>query len=192
MHKFKYFKYYFISECDTNLIKYQSKFTNIIYRNYKKEIDVKKILKLKNFCKRRGNKLFISNNIKLAINLGLDGVYLPSFNKSYRHLFYTFKKKFEIIGSAHSIKEIKIKQHQGAKFIFLSSLFKKNKNFLGLNKFKIIENFCQCKIIALGGISMLNIKKLNLTNVRGFAGISFFKNKKKAPKKGPFNILDSK
>jgi len=42
------------------------------------------------------------------------------------------------MGSAHSIKEIKIKEQQGVKLIFLSPLFKvkKNKNFLNPVKFK--------------------------------------------------------
>ena len=39
------------------------------------------------------------------------------------------------------------------------------------------------KCVALGGINKKNIKKIKLTNVIGFAGISFFK--KKAPIKGP-------
>ena len=125
------------------------------------------------------HKLYLSNNVKLAMSLGLDGVYLPAFNKSYQHLCYTFKKDFQIIGSAHSIREIKIKQNQKVDHVFLSSLFKPNKNYLGLNKFRIIKNFSKNKIVALGGISEKNLKLLNLLDVCGFAGISIFK--KKAP-----------
>ena len=136
-------------------------------------------MEIKNFCKKKGNKLYLSNNVKLAMSLGLDGVYLPAFNKSYQHLCYTFKKDFQIIGSAHSIKEIKIKQNQNVDYVFLSSLFKQNKNYLGLNKFRIIKNFSKNKIVALGGISEKNLKLLNLLDVCGFAGISIFK--KKAP-----------
>lgn len=180
MHKYNLQKYYFISEYDTNLISEQDKKTNIIYRNYVQKIDVQKILKLKKFCKKKGYKLFLSNNVKLAVNLDLNGVYLPSFNKSYHHLFYNFKKGFEIIGSAHSFKEIKIKEMQRVNVIFLSSLFKDNKNYLGLNKFKLLSKFTKKKIIALGGMSSQNIKKLNLTDVAGYSGISIFK------KKGPY------
>ena len=179
MHKFYLEKYYFISEYDTNLISIQDKKTNIIYRNYNNKINIKKILEIKNFCKKRGNKFYLSNNVRLAICLGLDGVYLPAFNKSYQHLCYTLKKDFKIIGSAHSIKEIKIKQNQKVDYIFLSSLFKMNKNYLGLNKFRITKNFSNNKIVALGGISEKNLKLLNLLDVCGFAGISYFK--KKAP-----------
>ena len=89
-----------------------------------------------------------------------------------------------IIGSAHNLKEIRIKEIQKVNAIFLSSIFKKNKNFLGLNKFKNISKISKKKVIALGGLSKSNIKLLKLTNCYGFAGISLFK--KKAPKKGPF------
>ena len=156
----------------------QDKKTNIIYRNYTKKIDLQKILKLKNFCKKKGLKFYLSNNVKLAMNLNLDGVYIPSFNKTNQHLFYNFKKGFEVIGSAHSFKEIKIKEKQGVNKIFLSSLFKNNKNFLGLNKFKLLSKLSKKKIIALGGISAQNIKKLNLTNVSGYSGISIFQKKR--------------
>jgi thiamine-phosphate pyrophosphorylase len=178
MHKFNLQKYYFISEYDTNLISVQDKKTNIIYRNYAKKIDLQKILKLKNFCKKKGLKFYLSNNVKLAMNLNLDGVYIPSFNKTNQHLFYNFKKGFEIIGSAHSLKEIKIKEKQGVNKIFLSSLFKYNKNYLGLNKFKLLSKLSKKKIIALGGISAQNIRKLKLTNVSGYSGISIFQKKR--------------
>jgi len=132
------------------------------------------ILKIRNYCKRKKIKFYISNNIKLAISLNLDGVYLPSFNQNFNHLEYSFKKNFVIVGSAHNNKEIKIKEKQGVSAIFLSSLFKKNKNYLGLNKFKLLSKLTIKKIIPLGGISDQNLKKLRLLNCSSFAGISYF------------------
>jgi thiamine-phosphate pyrophosphorylase len=168
-------KYYFISNFDTNNIDQQDKQTIIIYRNYSsKKIDKTKILKLRNYCKKKGLKFYLSNDIKLAINLNLDGVYIPSFNKKFNHLSYFYKKNFEIIGSAHNNKEIKIKELQKVNTIFLSSLFKKNKNYLGINKFKLLSNLTNKKIVALGGISNKNLNKLKLINLSGFAGISYF------------------
>ena len=168
-------KYYFINKFDTNNINKQDKQTVIIYRNYssnRKSEDL--ILKIKNHCKKRRVKFYVSNNVKLAIKLGLDGVYIPSFNKDTKHLAYSYKKKFDIIGSAHNLKEIRIKEKQGVKKIFLSSLFKKNKNFLGINKFKILSNLTKKSIVALGGISKSNLKILNLLDHLDFAGISYF------------------
>ena len=168
-------KYYFINKFDTNIIDKQDKQTTIIYRNYNsKTIDQDLILKIKKYCKRRKIKFYLSNHIKLAIKLNLDGAYIPSFNKCKKHLSFTLKKQFSIIGSAHNIKEIKIKEIQNVNKIFLSSVFKKNKNYLGINKFKLISNFTKKKVIALGGISKKNINKLKLLNNSEFAGISYF------------------
>tara|TARA_X000001036_G_C20112723_1_gene575962 strand:- start:25 stop:555 length:531 start_codon:yes stop_codon:yes gene_type:complete len=168
-------KYYFINKFDTNNINQQDRQTVIIYRNYStKTVDRLLILKIRNYCKRKKIKFYISNNIKLAISLNLDGVYLPSFNQNFNHLGYSLKKKFVITGSAHNIREIKIKEKQGVSAIFLSSLFKKNKNYLGLNKFKLLSKLTKKKIIPLGGISDQNLKKIRLLNCSSFAGISYF------------------
>ena len=168
-------KYYFINKFDTNNIDKQDKQTTIIYRNYSaKTIDRALILKIKRYCKRKSIKFYLSNNIKLAIKLNLDGAYIPAFNKSLKHLAYSFKKKFEIIGSAHNLKEIRMKEIQKTQKIFLSSLFKKNKNFLGINKFKLLSKLTNQKIVILGGISKKNKKKLSLLDQSDFAGISYF------------------
>tara|TARA_B100000965_G_scaffold322417_1_gene283931 strand:+ start:617 stop:1147 length:531 start_codon:yes stop_codon:yes gene_type:complete len=175
MHDFLITKYYFINKFDSNIINQQDKQTIIIYRNYKlKKVNKLLILKLKKFCKEGGKKFYLSNDIKLAIKLDLDGVYLPSFNKNLNHLSYSLKKKFQIVGSAHNLKEIKNKENQKVKRIFLSSLFKKNKNFLGINRFKLLSSLTKKKVVVLGGISKSNIKQLKLLNFSGFAGISYF------------------
>ena len=169
-------KYYFINTFDTNNFKKQDRTTVIIYRNYtapKKEID--KILKLKKFFKKKGNKFLLANDFKLALKLRLDGVYLPSFNNTFNHLSYTKMKNFDVIGSAHNLKEIRIKELQKARVIFISSLFKKNKNYLGLNRFKILKNYTKNEVVALGGISKKNTKKIQLLQIAGIAGISYFR-----------------
>ena len=167
-------KYYFINKFDESHIDKQDKGTVIIYRNYDQKIDEKLIIKIKNYCKKKGNKFLLSNNIKLAIKLNLDGAYIPSFNKNTKHLSYSLTKKFIILGSAHNINEMNTKELQNVNAIFLSSIFKKNKNFLGIYKFKLLSHLTKRPIIALGGISRNNLKKLNLINCLGFAGISFF------------------
>ena len=169
-------KYYFINKFDTNNIDKQDKQTVIIYRNYElKKIDENLIIKIKKYCISKSLKFYLANNFKLAIKLNLDGVYLPAFNSSLNHLSYSLKKKFKIIGSAHNIKEIKIKETQRVDKIFISSLFKKNKNFLGIYKFKLLARIANKDVVALGGISKTNLKKLVLLDQSEFAGISFFK-----------------
>ena len=167
-------KYYFINKFDTNNIDKLDKNTGIILRNYSSKNNIDTILNLKEFCKKKGFKFYLSNNVRLALSLNLDGVYIPSFNKNTKHLSFTLRRKFLIFGSAHNIKELKIKEKQKVKIIFLSSIFKQNKNYLGLNKFKLLAKLTSIKVVALGGISNKNIKKLNLLDCFGFAGISYF------------------
>mgnify|MGYP001162590766 CR=1 FL=1 len=175
MHNNLTTKYYFINKFDTNNINNQDKQTTIIYRNYSSKIqDEILILKIKKFCKKKSIKLYLSNNIKLALKLGLDGAYIPAFNNSFKHLAYSFRKNFKIIGSAHNLNEIRIKEKQNVDKIFLSSLFKHNKNYLGINKFRLLSNLTKKNIVVLGGISKKNLKKLKLLNKAEFAGISYF------------------
>ena len=76
------------------------------------------------------------------------------------------------------------------KLIFLSSLFKENKNYLGVNRFNNLSKLTKRQLIALGGISIENLKKLKVVNCYGFSGIRYFK--KKALFLGPFkqNVLN--
>ena len=168
-------KYYFISNFDTINIDQQDKSTIIIYRNYSSQkINQLAILKFKSYCRKRGLKFYLSNDVKLAIKLRLDGAYIPSFNKKFNHLNYKHDKNFEIIGSAHNLKEIRIKELQKVNKIFLSSLFKKNKNYLGINKFKYLSILTKKKVVALGGITKKNVKLLKIINNFEFAGITYF------------------
>ena len=167
-------KYYFINKFDTNYIDHQDKNTAIIYRNYNSNNNKDTIIKFKKYCKKKNYKFYLANNTKLAFNLNLDGAYIPSFNKDTNHLSFSRTKKFLLIGSAHNNREIKIKEKQRVKIIVLSSLFKKNKNYLGINKFKLLSKLSKRKVVALGGVSDQNLRKLKLLKCFGFAGISFF------------------
>lgn len=124
-----------------------------------------------------GFKVYLSNNSKLAINLKFDGLYIPAFNK--KKIYHKINKKnFCVLGSAHNHREIKEKLMQNADYIFLSPLFTtKGKKQLGINKFKILSKYINKKLIALGGISEKNMKKLNILKVSGFASISYIMSK---------------
>ena len=87
---------------------------------------------------------------------------------------YKFKKNFTILGSAHDIKEIRFKETQKVSQLFISSIFKKNKNYLGIYRFLSLKKLTRTNVIALGGINKNNIKKLSLVNCSGFAAIRYF------------------
>ena len=167
-------KFYLINAFRKNNIDKLDNNTGIIYRNYKKKLNIIEIIKIRDYCKSKRLKIFLANNIKIALKLRLNGAYLPAFNKSFRHLNYKFNDSFVLLGSAHNIKEIRRKEVQNVNFIFISSVFKENKNYLGIYKFRMLRNLTQRKVIALGGISKTNRKKIKLLDCDGFSGISYF------------------
>ena len=154
------------------------KTTSIIFRNYNSPLDVNSIIKTKNLCKKLNYKLYLANNIKLALKLNLDGAYIPAFNRDFIVNSYHLKKKFTLIGSAHNLKEIRTKEIQKVNYLFLSPLFltKKNDKSLGVYKFINLANKTDKKVICLCGINKNNIKITNLIKNYGIAGISYFEN----------------
>jgi len=175
MHKNLPKYYYFINSFNKEHIKNLNKNIAIIFRNYEKPLNLNEIINIKKFCRLTGRKFLISNHVKTSIKLNLDGVYLPSFNKSLKINNYSKKTNFIVVGSAHNLYEINIKQMQGVKAIFIASLFNKKKSYLGFEKFKILKNFTKKRVVALGGINNENLKKLRMLNLYGFGAITFFK-----------------
>ncbi len=111
------------------------------------------------------------------MRLDLDGVYLPAFNKKLNYLNISKKKRFSIIGSAHNLIEIRIKESQKCQKIFISPLFKneKSKKFLGVIRFNLLANNTKKSIVCLGGIQSKNLRKVRLTKSIGIASISWIK-----------------
>ena len=139
MHYFNLQKYQFIDDLNINSISEDTTNLSIIYRNYSKNLKTKELIKIKQFCKKKKIKFYISNKIDECLKYDLDGLYIPSFNK--RNLTKKLKlHKQTIIGSAHNHMEIRKKIEQGCKIIFLSPLFKTYKlKYLDIPKFNLIK-----------------------------------------------------
>ena len=107
--------------------------------------------------------------------MNADGIYISSTNKNLNLRTVGFRKGFKILGSAHNHKEIKIKELQNIEEIFLSPLFKEKINKqLNIYKYLQLKKTTRMKDISLGGINNKNLKKLNMIQPFGFAGISYF------------------
>ena len=134
--------YYFIDKFNKNEIEKLSSKISLIYRNYGKKSDSIELKKLILYCKSKRRKVYISNNLKIAIKFNFDGLYIPSFNKSLRFRNIV-RDNFEILGSAHNVMELKIKEKQGCSTIFLSPIFEndKKKKIFRCGKNKFIKEF---------------------------------------------------
>ena len=162
-------------DIDLKIIKKSAKIF-VIYRNKKTKEDIETLLRFRKLCNKKGFKFYVANNVKLLKSCRGDGLYLSSFNKKIY-----LNKKINLIGSAHTFREINEKIKQGCKTIFLSRLFetdyKDKKDFLGLIKFNLITRNFKTTIIPLGGIKGSNLNKLNLVNSDGLALFSEVKKK---------------
>ncbi len=177
MHTYLPKYYHFIDNLNTKDINKLKKNIVLIYRNYKKKPNDQDIIKFKKYCKNNNLKFIISNYPDIAIKHNLDGLYIPSFNPKKIYQIKKNKNNFIIIGSAHNLKEIRIKEMQGVQIIFFSPLFKKkgSNEPLGLYRYNLLANLTKLPNIALGGINKINLKLLKLVNTNGFASISYFK-----------------
>ena len=188
MHYSNLQKFQFIDDLNINLISEDTTNLSIIYRNYTKKLKSKELIKIKQYCKKKRIKFYISNNINECLKYDLDGLYIPSFNK--RNLTKKLKlHKQTIIGSAHNHIEIRKKIEQGCKIIFLSPLFKTYKSkYLNISKFNLIKMSFKNKFVALGGINQKNIQKIKMLDICGISGISMFKKKPALKKAGFYNF----
>ena len=173
IHKLK--KYYFINEFNYTHLINLNKNISFIWRNKDKETSINTLIKLRDFCKKNQRSFYISNDIKLAMRINADGVYIASSNKNLSLVSASFKKGFKILGSAHNLWEIKIKELQNIEEIFLSPLFKEKTNQrLNIYRYLKLRQTTKMSDISLGGINNKNLKKLNMIKPFGFAGISYF------------------
>ena len=178
MHKNLPNFFIFLDEYNSEIFKNKNINIGIVYRNYKDRKRESQLIKIAKACKKNRFQLFVSNDVKLAHKVKADGIYVPSFNK-VKNFSNLEKKNLVILGSAHNQKEIHRKIVQNCSAVFLSPLFyvKKSKDFLGLHQFNYLSYMNKTNILALGGISENNIRKLKLLYTKGFGGIRIFKKK---------------
>jgi thiamine-phosphate pyrophosphorylase len=176
-------KYFFIIESIKDIclknIKLSNKF-NIIYRNNGKIECFEKLMQFRKTCRTKKIDFYIANDTKLVTRLKADGLYISAYNKDLRLI--KFKRlNYKIIGSAHNIKELNIKNIQGCSDIVYSRLFDTSYSFkhgsLGVIKFNLLSISRKEKILPLGGINSSRINKLNIIKSDSFALLSEVKKK---------------
>ena len=168
-----------IKDIDLSNIKISNKYI-IIYRNKGKPESIDKLLKFRGKCKVKKIEFYISNDLKLAKIAKADGLYISAYNTNL-NLLYVKKLNFKLIGSAHNLKEIRIKVLQGCSNILFSRLFqttyKFKKGFMSVVKFNLFRLSRKENLIPLGGINLSNLNKMSMVNCNAFAVLSEIKKK---------------
>ena len=179
--------YYFINQFNKNEIEKLQPKISLIFRNYDRKKNPIELKELVANCKKNRRKVYIANSLKDAIKYNFDGLYIPAFNKNLGFKNIT-RNSFEIIGSAHNVSELKIKEKQGCTSIFLSPVFEnqKKKKFLDVVKTNFLRNLTKSKIVLLGGINFKTLNKSKMCYPSGIAAISWIKKNGPSINTGPF------
>ena len=168
-----------IKDLDIKNIKLINKYI-IIYRNTNKIENLNELINFRRLCRSKKIAFFVSNNERLASTLKADGLYISAHNSNLR-LAKLKMSNFQIIGSAHNLKELNIKKLQRCSTIVYSRLFKVSydhkKGYLGVVKFNLLKLSRKEDLVPLGGINLSNLNKLKTVKTKSFAMLSEVKKK---------------
>jgi len=125
---------------------------------------------------RRGLKVLLANNVRLALKLGADGVHLSEKTARCgprRHVSHQLD--FLISAAAHSKRAIWWAQQANADVVLLSPVFATRSHVngkpLGLLRTLRLAQTCSVRCIALGGIDALSARRLKHKSIYGLAAI---------------------
>jgi thiamine monophosphate synthase len=173
--------FFFTDSINNEIIKKILKFKNIsiIYNSFNKNNNFKELNQIKIFCKKNNIKLYITNDLKLAINIKADGLFLN--NSFKKKLLISYKRhNFKIITGVHSQREYWLKTVEIYDDLIISPIYHNNKysinQILGPIKFNLLTLDWGKRKYALGGINLNNLKKIYLTKSYGVGFISLINN----------------
>ena len=91
MHKYLPNLVVFLDQYNSQTFENNNTNLGVIYRNYNDPKRETELIKIAKACKKKRYQLFVSNNIKLALKVRADGIYIPSFNRTKK--FFNLEKK---------------------------------------------------------------------------------------------------
>ena len=149
--------------------------------NFKNKLLIGK--KIKKICKKYKVKFLINDDIFLAKKLDADGCHLGQSDMKLIKARVLIKKKIIGVTCHNSIKLAKLADKDGADYLaigaFNSSKTKKVKYRANTNLLKRVKTVTNTPIVAIGGISNKNYKKLLLNNANFLAISGYIWNNKK-------------
>ena len=156
--------------------------------NFKNKLLIGK--KIKKICKKYKVKFLINDDIFLAKKLDADGCHLGQSDMKLIKARVLIKKKIIGVTCHNSIKLAKLADKDGADYLaigaFNSSKTKKVKYRANTNLLKRVKTVTNTPIVAIGGISNKNYKKLLLNNANFLAISGYIWNNKKLK---PFDAI---
>ena len=179
IENFFYFTDQINNEVSNQILKFKN--ISIIYNILDKSENLNEFEKIRIFCRKNNIKLYIKNNYKLAIKAKCDGIFLN--HKFKQKLIINYKKpNFKTIVGVHSQQEFYNKTKEVFNNIIISPIFYNKKysinKILNPIKFNLLSLNWSKRKYALGGINVINLKKIYLTKSYGIGFISLINDPK--------------
>ena len=143
--------------------------------------------KFNKICKKKKIKLILNNDIKLAKEIGYDGVHIGQNDISCRTAREFLGNKLIIgVSCNNSIEQAKIAKNNGADYVAFGPAFNSktkitSRNILDLNLIKKKKNQIQLPFTLIGGINHYNIKYLKNIGASNLAFIDSIWNFESGP-----------
>lgn len=137
---------------------------------------LEKALKLRELTNKYNVKFIINDRVDIAMICKADGVHVGQSDipaNSVRELIGNNK----IIGvSARTIEEARVAKENGADYLGVGAMFntttKLDAKSVSIKELKEIKRSTDLPIVAIGGLTLNNIEKLNECNINGYAVVS--------------------
>lgn len=137
---------------------------------------VREAIRLKELCSRYGVPLIINDNVDVAIKSGADGVHVGQEDRSAGEIREMMGEGFIIGVTAKTVKQARKAQADGADYIGSGSVFpsptKQGAIRITKEDLKEICSSVDIPAVAIGGVSLDNMKELEGCGMSGFAVVS--------------------
>ena len=109
-------------------------------------------------CHTYSAQLFINSRIKIAMDIGADGLHLPGDSASIEEVIEETNHRFIIGSSVHTLTEAKQRETEGADFITYSPIYPTLSKpgygpVVGLDGLRKVTKEVHIPVFALGGIT---------------------------------------
>lgn len=109
-------------------------------------------------CHTYSAQLFINSRIKIAMEIGADGLHLPGNSVSVQKVIEETNHRFIIGSSVHTLTEAKQREAEGADFITYSPIYPTLSKpgygpAVGLEELRKVTEMVNIPVFALGGIT---------------------------------------
>ena len=145
-------------------------------KNLDEDEFIKEAKKTAALCKKYSIPFIVNDNVNVAIASNADGIHIGQDDMDIKKVRSLVGEKMIIGVSAHTVKEARAAEKNGADYIGIGAVFNtSNKNDVMQVTYEKLKSICESVSIpkvAIGGINRDNILKLKGSKIDGVAVIS--------------------